>query len=87
MAPVECTKCIAVAWDCTLNHSGVHWASPLPVDCSGVRVSSLESFPGQFLKSFCHLPPHSLTSLIPPPTPYYTGPKLECISKKSLEMA
>ena len=44
MVPVEHTNWMALAYDYTLDYGGVRWASRLPVDCSGVSVSSLGNF-------------------------------------------
>ena len=34
-----------MAWNYILNHGGIHWASWLPLDCSGVYVFTRELFP------------------------------------------
>ena len=62
MAPVERTRWMASTWDFTRDHSGVHWASPLSLDCFGVHIFIVELL-WTVLTSFCHLPPHPPNSL------------------------
>ena len=42
MAHVEHIKWVALTWDCTPVPACVHWASQLTMDCSGVRVFTVE---------------------------------------------
>ena len=57
MAPVECIKWVASTWYCTLIHACVRWAPRLTMDCSGIRVFTVELLWTIFYK------------LMPPPTP------------------
>ena len=61
MAHVERTKWMTSAWDCTLGHGCVYWASQLTKWTALGSMSSLWSSSGQFLNSCCHLPPRPLT--------------------------
>ena len=60
MVPMECTKWMILGWDCTLNHSCVHLASRLTMDCLGVYAFVVK------------LPPTLFDKLFPPPTAYPT---------------
>ena len=67
MVPVECTKWMA-SRDSTLDHSCVHLASHLTVDCFGVHVFTVELLWTLFDKLLpLSTPPPTLTSHSPAP--------------------
>ena len=78
MAPVECTKWVALTWDCTLVPACVHWASRLTMDCSGVCVFAMELLLAVFDKL---LPPFTP----PRPHPLLCWPKIGAHLQKHLK--
>ena len=84
MAPVERTRWMTSTWDCTIDHGCVHWATQPTMDCSGVRVFTVELLCTVFDKLFPSHPPPSPPARQPP---YLRWPKIGALFQKRPEMA
>ena len=69
-------------WDCTLQHSCVHWASRLTMDCSGVHLFTVKLLRTAFDKLFPHPTPHLPCSTSHPPTLFAMLAQNWCVPQK-----